>query len=102
MLDTPRRDWRVGEEAGVSEAVFRSLERKGWLMIETAERWRATHLPMRSFCHPPSSVPECRNKRHAVDSIKDSNSNSCAAAAAFRGDWRWEDGDIFASDSACY
>jgi primosomal protein N' (replication factor Y) (superfamily II helicase) len=68
-LDAPRRIGELAEEAGVSEAVFRSLERKGWLTIETAEVGRdpfarETFLPTTELVLNPE-------QRHAVDSIKE-------------------------------
>jgi primosomal protein N' (replication factor Y) (superfamily II helicase) len=68
-LDTPRRIGELAEEAGVSEAVIRSLERKGWLTIETAEVGRDP------FAHetflPTTELVLNAEQRHAVDSIKD-------------------------------
>jgi primosomal protein N' (replication factor Y) len=66
-VEAPRRIGELAEEAGVSEAVFRSLERKGWLTIETAEVARDP-FARESFL-PTTELVLNAEQRHAVDSI---------------------------------
>ena len=67
-VDAPRRIGELAEEAGVSEAVFRGLERKGWLTIETAEVARDPFAG-ETFL-PTTELVLNAEQRHAVDSIK--------------------------------
>ena len=67
-VDAPRRIGELAEEAGVSEAVFRGLERKGWLTIETAEVARDPFA--RETFLPTTELVLNVEQRHAVDSIK--------------------------------
>ena len=68
-VDAPRRIGELAEEAGVSEAVFRSLERKGWLTIETAEVARDPFA--RETFLPTTELVLNAEQRHAVDAIKE-------------------------------
>ncbi|HVJ58018.1 MAG TPA: hypothetical protein VM574_09290, partial [Terrimicrobiaceae bacterium] len=67
-VEAPRRVSELAEEAGVSEAIFRSLERKGWLIIETAEVARDPFA--REIFLPSAELVLNAEQRHAVDSIK--------------------------------
>jgi primosomal protein N' (replication factor Y) (superfamily II helicase) len=68
-VDAPRRVGDLAEEAGVSEAVFRSLERTGWLRIETAEV--ARDPVAREIFLPTTELVLNTEQRQAVDSIKE-------------------------------
>ena len=68
-VDAPQRVGELAQEAGVSEAVFRSLERTGWLRIETAEVARDPFA--REIFLPTTELVLNAEQRQAVDSIKE-------------------------------
>jgi primosomal protein N' (replication factor Y) (superfamily II helicase) len=67
--DGPKPVAQLAQEAGVSEQVFRTLERKGWLTIETGEVARDPFAHERFL--PTSELALNAEQRHAVDSIKE-------------------------------
>ena len=81
-IDAPRRIGELAEEAGVSEAVFRSLERKGWLTIETAEVARDPFA--RETFLPTTELVLNAEQRRAVDAVKEFEQNIRQAKAEAR------------------
>ena len=84
----------------MSEAVFRALERKGWLTIEAAEVARDPFAG-ETFL-PTTELVLNAEQRLAVEAIKEAIETPAPPSVAFRRDWQREDGNLSAGHSACY